>query len=133
MNKKDRIFHHRISWASYAGMVVLAVCALSFLWHRERPASIVVGLLLAMVTVMVVERMLHTRYVFRGNQLHISPGRFARAQEVCVAHVSKVSVVSMPLGLRRYVLLQMDDGRELAVQPESEQAFMEEMEKRKNE
>lgn len=128
----NRIFHHRISWASYAGILVLGVAALCFLWHRERPASIVVGLLLAMCTVVLVERMLHTRYVFEGQQLRISRGRFARERVLEVGRIKRASLVSRPLGLQRYVLLQMTDGRELGVQPVGEQAFMEEIEKRKS-
>lgn len=133
MNKKDRIFHHRISWASYVGMVVLAVCALSFLWHRERPASIVVGLLLAMNTVMLVERMLHTSYTFENGLLRISRGRFARERVIDIDHIKEATIVRKPLGVQRYVLLRLKDGREIGLQPADEQAFMEEMEKRKNE
>lgn len=128
----NRIFHHRISWAAYAAIVVLALCALFFLWHRERPASIVVGLLLAMNTVLLVERMLHTRYEFQGGLLRISRGRFARERVIDIEHIKEATIVRKPFGVQRYVLLRLKDGREIGLQPADEQGFINEIEKRKS-
>ncbi len=128
----NRIFHHRISWAAYAAIVVLALCALFFLWHRERPASIVVGLLLAMNTVMLVERLLHTSYTFENGLLRISRGRFARERVIDIDHIKETTIVRKPLGVQRYVLLRLKDGREIGLQPADEQAFISEINKRQN-
>jgi len=125
----QRTFKHHVSPAGVALTVVVACASLSFLWHRS-PQGAAAGLCLMAVTVVFVERLLHTEYVFRGGSLLVVRGRFSRRVVIPVGDIVRAERVRTPLGLSRYILIEYGAGHRVAVQPDNEAAFLNEIKKR---
>ena len=62
----NRTFHYRVSLLNYVAIVVVAAAALCMFWHRSA-AGAVAGLALMMAVVLMVERIVHTAYVFTAD------------------------------------------------------------------
>lgn len=136
----NRTFHYRVSLLNYVAIVVVAAAALCMFWHRSA-AGAVAGLALMMAVVLMVERIVHTAYVFTADgMLIIGKGRFSRRVAIRITDIVSVERVrACVLGVR-YVLIRYGAGREVSVQPAGEEAFVGEitrrqelMERRENE
>ena len=136
----NRTFHYRVSLLNYVAIVVVAAAALCMFWHRSA-AGAVAGLALMMAVVLMVERIVHTAYVFTADgMLVISKGRFSRRVAIRITDIVSVERVRAGVLGVRYVLLRYGAGREVSVQPAGEEAFVGEitrrqelMERRENE
>ena len=136
----NRTFHYRVSLLNYVAIVVVAAAALCMFWHRSA-AGAVAGLALMMAVVLMVERIVHTAYVFTADgMLVISKGRFSRRVAIRITDIVSVERVRAGVLGVRYVLIRYGAGREVSVQPAGEDAFVGEitrrqelMERRENE
>ena len=136
----NRTFHYRVSLLNYVAIVVVAAAALCMFWHRSA-AGAVAGLALMMAVVLMVERIVHTAYVFTADgMLVISMGRFSRRVAIRITDIVSVERVRAGVLGVRYVLIRYGAGREVSVQPAGEEAFVGEitrrqelMERRENE
>ena len=136
----NRTFHYRVSLLNYVAIVVVAAAALCMFWHRSA-AGAVAGLALMMAVVLMVERIVHTAYVFTADgMLIISKGRFSRRVAIRITDIVSVERVRASVLGVRYVLIRYGAGREVSVQPAGEEAFVGEitrrqelMERRENE
>lgn len=136
----NRTFHYRVSLLNYVAIVVVAAAALCMFWHRSA-AGAVAGLALMMAVVLMVERIVHTAYVFTADgMLIISKGRFSRRVAIRITDIVLVERVRAGVLGVRYVLIRYGAGREVSVQPAGEEAFVGEitrrqelMERRENE
>ena len=136
----NRTFHNRVSLLNYVAIVVVAAAALCMFWHRSA-AGAVAGLALMMAVVLMVERIVHTAYVFTADgMLIISKGRFSRRVAIRITDIVSVERVRAGVLGVRYVLIRYGAGREVSVQPAGEEAFVGEitrrqelMERRENE
>ena len=136
----NRTFHYRVSLLNYVAIVVVAAAALCMFWHRSA-AGAVAGLALMMAVVLMVERIVHTAYVFTADgMLIISKGRFSRRVAIRITDIVSVERVRAGVLGVRYVLIRYGAGREVSVQPAGEEAFVGEitrrqelMERRENE
>ena len=136
----NRTFHYRVSLLNYVAIVVVAAAALCMFWHRSA-AGAVAGLALMMAVVLMVERIVHTAYVFTADgMLIISKGRFSRCVAIRITDIVSVERVRAGVLGVRYVLIRYGAGREVSVQPAGEEAFVGEitrrqelMERRENE
>ncbi|WP_044122793.1 hypothetical protein [Segatella baroniae] len=126
----NRTFHRHLSIAGVCGIIVFSILAFFLFWSK----SPVAGLALALVVVLMTERMLHTSYIFtqeRGEQLLvIDRGRLARRQVVRLSEVVKVMPMKRLGGLSRFVMVVYGSDRMVAVEPENEDAFCKELMKR---
>ena len=127
----DRTFHQRISPASACGILAFALLALYMFWTKNA----LVGCLLAAVVVLMIERVVHTTYVFRRNDgeeemLYIDNGRFSKTRQIRVNDIVSCRKMSTGFGLSQYVLLQCGHKRLVSVQPDNADAFIEEIRKR---
>ena len=127
----DRTFHQRLSPASVCGILALALLALYMFWTKRAQA----GCLLAAVVVLMIERVVHTTYVFRRNDdeeemLYIDNGRFSKTRRIRVNDIVSCRKMSTGFGLSRYVLLQCGHKQLVSVQPDNADAFIEEIRKR---
>ena len=125
----DRTFHRKLSAESIAAIVLLGGVALFCFWQRTTGMAIAGALVMA-VDVMAIERMIHTTYVFTGNMLVVSKGRFAKTLNIAVNDIVKTEIVPTPLRTSHYVFLQVGANRHLALQPDNENAFIGEIRKR---
>ena len=136
----NRTFHYRVSLLNYVAIAVVAAAALCMFWHRSA-AGAVAGLALMMAVVLMVERIVHTAYVFTADgMLIISKGRFSRRVAIRITDIVSVERVRAGMLGVRYVLIRYGAGREVSVQPAGEEAFVGEitrrqelMERRENE
>ena len=127
----DRTFHQRLSPASVCGILAFALLALYMFWTK----SALAGCLLAAVVVLMIERVVHTTYVFRRNDgeeemLYIDNGRFSKTKRIRVNDIVSCRKMSTGFGFSRYVLLQCGHKQLVSVQPDNADAFIEEIRKR---
>lgn len=129
----NRTFHYRVSLVNYLAVFIVAAAALFFFWNRSA-ANAVVGFLLLMAVLMMVERIIHTMYVFTADgMLVIDRGRFSRSIAIPVSDIIKVSIVRLALLPVRFVTIEYGAGRVVTVQPVNEEAFVDEIRRRQEE
>ena len=90
---------------------------------------------MAAVVVLMIERVVHTTYVFRRNDeeeemLYIDNGRFSKTKRIRVNDIVSCRKMSTGFGFSRYVLLQCGHKQLVSVQPDNADAFIEEIRKR---
>ena len=92
----------------------------------------VVGMLLVCIIVLILERLLHTEYIFEGKTLRICRGRFQKQQIVEVEDIVVARIVHQRFIPIRYILIEDARGKMYGVQPVNEEGFLKEIKKRKN-
>lgn len=126
----NRTFHYKASFLNYVAVVVVAVGALLVFWHRSA-VNAVVGVALMIVIILMVERIIHTAYVFTDKGLLIvNNGRFSRSLSIRVSDILSAEVVRAGVLPVRYVLIKYGAGHEASVQPDNEEAFIREIKRR---
>lgn len=126
----NRTFHYRVSLVNYLAVFIVAAAALFFFWNRSI-ANAVVGFLLLMAVLMMVERIIHTMYVFTADgMLVIDRGRFSHSIAIPVSDIIKVGIVRPALLPVRFVTIEYGAGRVVTVQPVNEEAFVDEIKRR---
>lgn len=123
----NHTFSRQISFPDVVPPVLSAVMAMTFLWHRTA-AGACGGLFMVIFTVFVIERLLHTEYIFSNGKLFIKRGRFSRIQIICIDEITRVEVMSRMFV--RYVLIEYGAGHCMSVQPDNIKAFIDEIRKR---
>lgn len=134
----DRIFHQRFTIAAKSGITILTLLAFWFFLQRQA----IVGLLLVILLVVMIERVVHTRYIFshdssgfdsgkeEKNVLIIDKGRFSHPLIIFFEDIKKVNMMSTAFHLSHYILIEYGDGKMASFQPEDEEAFLSELKKR---
>ncbi len=126
----DRTFHQRLSPATACGILAFGLLALYLFWVK----SALMGCILAAVVVLMIERVVHTNYVFRRDEdeemLYIDNGRFSKTRRIRVNDIVQCRKMTTGFGLSQYVLLQCGHKRLVSVQPDNADAFIAEVRKR---
>ena len=126
----DRTFHQRLSPATSCGILAFGLLALYMFWIK----SVLAGCLLATVVIVIIERIVHTTYVFSNDgeeeMLYIDNGRFSKTRQIRVNDIVLCRKMSTGFGLSQYVLLQCGHKRLVSVQPDNADAFIAEVKKR---
>ena len=126
----NRTFHYRASLLNYAAVVLAAAAALCVFWYKSA-AKAIVGMVLMIAVVLMVERIIHTAYVFTDDGLLvICKGRFSRHLTIRISDILSAEVIRRGLLPVRYVLIRYGAGHEVAVQPVNETAFINEIKRR---
>ncbi len=129
----NRTFHRHFSISAACGITVFAVLSF-FFFISKAPVS---GLLMALIVVLMTERMIHTTYVLTQengeNVLIIDKGRLGRRQLIRLSEVVKVTPMRRLGGLSRFVMIVYGADRMLAIEPEDEDGFCRELMKRMSE
>lgn len=126
----NRTFHYRVSFVNYLAIFTVAAAALFFFWNRSTVGTLV-AFLLAMAVILMVERIIHTVYVFTSDGLIvIDKGRFSRSLSVPVSDIINVRTVRQPLLPVRFVIIEYGAGHVVTVQPVNEEAFVDEIKRR---
>lgn len=128
----NRTFQHRLSAVSLLMPTLLILLTVRVLW-TPRISHFLVALFLVIVIVMMMERLLHTTYVFEHHQLKIMRGRFSRPITIHVGDITNAKVVTHRFLPVRYILIEYGRGKTIGVQPVNEQGFLNEIKKRQNE
>lgn len=133
----DRTFHRRFTIAAKSGIIVFSLLAFYFFWTMKA----VIGLLLVIIIVGMIDRVMHTTYTFRRVEpidregefefLIISKGHFSRNENIPLDEITKVARMRTALRTSRYLLITYGPGNVTGVQPDDEEAFVRELEKRR--
>ncbi|MBP3567195.1 MAG: hypothetical protein IKA86_01350 [Paraprevotella sp.] len=130
-----RTFHSKIDKKALLLCVLPAAALLVYFFWNRMPLPV---FFCAVFLVFVIERMLHTDYVFTDEGiLLVRRGRFARVREVRLADIDTVEMVQpSPVAFLRNkdtVLLTMKNGAMLFVTPFPAEEFCRYMEKKRQE
>ncbi len=121
----NRIFHARIAWYQYFLLAVLTVNMVGALWCK----IILPAILLALLTIVVIEQIIHTSYTFTADDtLIVSTGRFMRKKTIPLSEVTAVRKCrSMSVGrfsVTNYILIEYGKGKFVSVMPVKEREFV---------
>ncbi len=122
----NRIFHARIAWYQYLLLLVLAINLMGLLWYKH----IVPAAVIAMLLLVLIERIIHTTYtVTADNLLIISRGRFTRKKTIALAQINAIRRCnSMKFGsfsVTNYLLIEYNINKFVSVTPIKQQEFVE--------
>lgn len=116
-----RSFEHRVSKAEIAGAVVLALVALWFLWHPTT-LNIIAGGVFTMITILVIDRLLHTSYIITEDMLTIEKGRFGGKKTICLGDIENIEKVKTLFS--HYVLVEYSGSKHAAISTINEDALI---------
>ena len=125
-----RTFQHRVTVFGVAWVLLLAALALFFFWQRTGAMAMVAFVVLC-VDVWVVDRLIHTSYVFEDDStLVVSNGRFSKPIVIPLCDVWRAEERHVFFGLVHYVLIEYGAHHMVSVQTDDDEAFLKEMAKR---
>lgn len=133
---KQRIFHQRITMAWKCVLVLNSFLVLYFFWIKMA----ILGLLFVMIVVGMLERLLHTTYTFLQIKsieldtemefLVIDKGRFSTNKKIALRDIVRCMPMHTHFGLAHYLLIAYGAKKVLAIEPDDEKGFVEELTKR---
>lgn len=116
-----RSFHHRTTVGAMCGILLFLLLALYAFWIKNA----VVGLIMAFLLIVLVERTLHSEYIISDGKLIINNGKLARAKTINIQEIHDCKPMTSVFGLVRYLLLTYGaSDRMISVQPQNEAAFI---------
>ena len=128
----NRTFHYRMTWYALVGTLLTGFAALFLFWQRQG-VSVWLGLLATALTVVQVERIIHTSYTLTNEGwLIITRGRFSRDRRIRIGDIWRMRPCNRAFGLVHYLLVKYGDGHHVAIEPDNEDAFVREVKKRQD-
>lgn len=116
-----RSFHHRTTVGAVCGILLFLLLALYAFWIKNA----VMGLIMAFLLIVLVERTLHSEYIISDGKLIINNGKLARAKTINIQEIHDCKPMTSVFGLVRYLLLTYGaSDRMISVQPQNEAAFI---------
>ena len=116
-----RSFHHRTTVGAVCGILLFLLLALYAFWIKNA----VVGLVMAFLLIVLVERTLHSEYIISDGKLIINNGKLARAKTINIQEIHDCKPMTSVFGLVRYLLLTYGaSDRMISVQLQNEAAFI---------
>lgn len=116
----NRTFHHRFTLGSKCGVILFVLLAIYLFWVK----AVIAGFLLVVLNVLMIERVLHSEYVFSDDILTISRGRFAKAKVIPLADIKSCRPITVSFGMSHYLLLEYGNGQYVSLEPEQEASFL---------
>ena len=121
-------------WSLHAELSLVAVLLVLFLADLFRRPEGNGRWFRVLACVLMIERILHTVYVFTADGLLvINRGRFSRQTVIHVSDILSAEKLRAGVLPVRYVLVRYGAGHEVAVQPVNEDAFIGEIRRRQQE
>lgn len=112
--------------------MLLAVLSVAFFWQRQGSA-VVVGVLLMLLTVVVIERLIHTTYTFTPDGwLVIDRGRLSRPVRIEVETIYGLRRIRGMLLVTGHLIIEYGADHRATVMPDNEKAFVTELRRRIN-
>ncbi len=126
----DRTFHHRFTVGAACGIILFLLLAVYAFWVK----SPILGCLMSLALILVAERSLHKKYTFSDDKLTVYNGRLAKSKTINLDDITSCRPVTSVFGMVRYLLVTYGNPEKIeAVQPDNERAFVDCLNKRKNE
>lgn len=115
----------------WAAILMFALGALYGFWHRENSILVVLGVMFVLLTMVALDKALHTIYVLTDDgKLTIRRGRFKNSKTILLADIKEVKTLPLAFRLGSYVLIELKDGKVESIQPETSEAFIAAIRKR---
>lgn len=125
-----RTFHQQLTMLSLLPPILCVIVALWLLW-TPTGERIMLGIAMAIVSIMMTERTIHTQYTLTDDGLLvISRGRLSVRKTICINEITSVEEFSSSLLRPGFILLHYGAGHEIAIRPSNSLAFMAELRKR---
>jgi len=132
----DRTFHKRFTLPAKCGVAVFVLLAGYFFWVK----AAIVGILLAIVIVGMIERILNTTYTLKRVKpidrdeemdfIVIDEGRFSSKKTVPVCDIVRMECLKTCWGLDHALVIEYGAKHLISIQPDNEEGFRKEVDKR---
>ena len=127
----QRTFHARVKPTTWVLVAAIAAVALYFAWFKLVIPFVFALLLL----VLIIERILHTKYTIDDKSLTISYGRFTKERVIDIDDIKKIERIDgLRLGgnaLTHTLVITYSDNRSTDVNPDDEQTFIQHIKKKR--
>ena len=132
----DRTFHKRFTVPAKCGVVIFALLAGYFFWQKVA----IIGIFVTIIIVGMIERILNTTYTLKRVKpidrdeemdfIVIDEGRFSSKKTVPVCDIVSVTPMKTCWGLDHALVIEYGNKRLVSLQPDNEEGFIREVEKR---
>jgi hypothetical protein len=105
---------------SKCGVILFTSLAIYLFWIK----AAIAGFVFIILNVLIIERVLHSEYVFHDDTLTIYRGRFARSKTFRLSEIRACRPITTTFGMVHYLLIEYADGKYVTVEPEQEASFI---------
>ena len=126
----DKIYHQRFTLAAKSFITVITLLAVYLFWFKSI-AHVIVGVMVVRMLVSIIESVIHTTYkITSDDKLIIERGRLFKKRILPIGDIVKISRRETKFKLSHYILIEYGADKCVSLQPEDEDALMEEIKKR---
>ena len=116
--------------AAKSFITVITLLAVYLFWFKSI-AHIIVGVMVVLMLVSIIESVIHTTYkITSDDKLIIERGRLFKKRILPIGDIVKISRRETKFKLSHYILIEYGADKCVSLQPEDEDALMEEIKKR---
>ena len=128
----DKIYHQRFTLAAKSFITIITLFAVYLFWFKS-VMHVTMGFVVVLVLVAVIESVIHTTYkITSDGNLIIDHGRFSKKKTFPISDIVKMSRHETKLRLSHYILIEYGADNCVSLQPEDENALMDEINRRLN-
>lgn len=121
----NRVFHARITWYHLLFLVLVSVCTVYLVWHKQALGA----LLFSLVLLVLIECVIHTTYtVTAEGLLMIAKGRFYKKRTIPIGEILSIerkrSMTVFNCSVTHFVLIRWGYDKYVALIPVKEKEFI---------
>ena len=121
----NRVFHARITWYHLLFLVLVSVCTVYLVWHKQALGA----LLFSLVLLVLIECVIHTTYtVTAEGLLVIAKGRFYKKRTIPIGEILSIerkrSMTVFNCSVTHFVLICWGYDKYVALIPVKEKEFI---------
>jgi len=121
----NRVFHARITWYHLLFLVLVSVCTVYLVWHKQALGA----LLFSLVLLVLIECVIHTTYtVTTEGLLVIAKGRFYKKRTIPIGEILSIerkrSMTVFNCSVTHFVLIRWGYDKYVALIPVKEKEFI---------
>lgn len=121
----NRVFHARITWYHLLFLVLVSVCTVYLVWHKQALGA----LLFSLVLLVLIECVIHTTYtVTAEGLLVIAKGRFYKKRAIPIGEILSIerkrSMTVFNCSVTHFVLIRWGYDKYVALIPVKEKEFI---------
>lgn len=121
----NRVFHARITWYHLLFLVLVSVCTVYLVWHKQALGA----LLFSLVLLVLIECVIHTTYtVTAEGLLVIAKGRFYKKRAIPIEEILSIerkrSMTVFNCSVTHFVLIRWGYDKYVALIPVKEKEFI---------
>lgn len=121
----NRVFHARITWYHLLFLILVSVCTVYLVWHKQALGA----LLFSLVLLVLIECVIHTTYtVTAEGLLVIAKGRFYKKRTIPIGEILSIerkrSMTVFNCSVTHFVLIRWGYDKYVALIPVKEKEFI---------